>query len=232
MRTLWMWIASATAIGLCQRVQAKSDLLPSDNIPSGTKEATKPSLEAHNVPANFSAVFTCKHPDATNKTVSWLHNMAKIMDTTQDKKTRYNVTTEPGTSTFTIAHVQVEDQGSVMCQVQSGAGLVENTVTFKVSQFEIKVNQQDVTGETTYVPDRTTGVTYTCAIKYVPKNAHLSWFHNGTELNATTCKNRKCIIENDNVPADVKKAVVYYPAVKSAPLMACSATGCAELGVR
>ncbi|XP_055347177.1 uncharacterized protein LOC129594501 [Paramacrobiotus metropolitanus] len=104
-----------------------------------------------------------------------------------------------------------------MCQVQSGAGLVENTVTFKVSQFEIKVNQQDVTGETTYVPDRTTGVTYTCAIKYVPKNAHLSWFHNGTELNATTCKNRKCIIENDNVPADVKKAVVYYPAVKSAP---------------
>ncbi|XP_055347123.1 uncharacterized protein LOC129594448 [Paramacrobiotus metropolitanus] len=209
MWTHFVWIAGAIAIALCQPVQAKSDPLP-----PGTKEAVKPLVETRPVPANFSAVFTCKHKDITKEKVSWQHNKAKVMDAMDDKNTQYDVKTEPGTSTLTIARVQVKDQGNVTCQVQSGAGTVEDTAAFNVSELSIKVNQQNVAGDTAYIPDGTINVTYSCAIRYAPKDAKLSWFDKETELTATTCKDKNCEIQNGAATADVKEATVLYAAIE------------------
>ncbi|XP_055353234.1 uncharacterized protein LOC129599118 [Paramacrobiotus metropolitanus] len=136
------------------------------------------------------------------------------MDAMDDKNTQYDVKTEPGTSTLTIARVQVKDQGNVTCQVQSGAGTVEDTVAFNVSELSIKVNQQNVAGDTAYIPDGTINVTYSCAIRYAPKDAKLSWFDKETELTATTCKDKNCEIQNGAATADVKEATVLYAAIE------------------
>ncbi|XP_055347098.1 uncharacterized protein LOC129594431 isoform X2 [Paramacrobiotus metropolitanus] len=218
MWTLLLWMIGVTGM-LCQQVQAESDPLPPDFLPLGinSKIATRPSVETHNVPAGFPAVFTCRHHDIAKKTVSWQHNGAKILDATLYKNTRYAVITEPGTSTLTIEHVQVNDQGTVTSQVQTEARLVENTVTFEVSAIAVDVNRRSVIDEIAYIPSETTQVTYTCAIKYAPKDARLSWFDKETELTTIICRDKNCDVESYTDSVNIKKAVVVYSAVKFVP---------------